>query len=128
MYIGTFSPVFANYKDRCEIGGRNNYSHRKDATPRSRMESRCGAGLSGSSDVLAESPVPDSRDLLAPRCVVYSNGLLTVIGSCGKMKTAISINFLSPRFSFLDNRTKQIVSQFDKDNLLYSHSISPDRR
>lgn len=66
MYTVTFRLVFANYKDRCEIGGRNNYSHWKDATPRSRIGSRrCGAGLSGSSDVLAESPVPDSRDLLA---------------------------------------------------------------
>lgn len=37
-----------------------------DATPRSRMVSkRCGAGFSGSSDVLGESPVPDSRDILA---------------------------------------------------------------
>ena len=66
MYIDTFRSVFANYKDRCGIGGRSDYSHRKDATPRSRMGSRrCGAGLSGSSDVLGKSPVPDSRDLLA---------------------------------------------------------------
>jgi hypothetical protein len=37
-----------------------------DATPRSQMVSRkCGAGLSGSNDVLGESPVPDSKDILA---------------------------------------------------------------
>lgn len=48
------------------MGGRNDYGHSKDATPRSRMGSRrCGAGLGGSSDILGDPPVPDSRGVLA---------------------------------------------------------------
>jgi hypothetical protein len=40
---------------------------------------KCGAGLSGSNDVLGESPVPDSKDILkygSKRANLYYKGLL----------------------------------------------------